>query len=101
METRLVHTTDVEATAAQIRERIGRYDFLRITEDAKGLHVYNIRKQAELMLYRVPLGLFGHACYGHILHERSGDFHYLDKKGFGYALQKLFAVAEEIMQGKA
>ena len=102
METQITTTTNIEA----IKERLGKYDFLRITEDAKGLHVYNIQLQADLLLYREPIGLFGRAMYGRILYEnrsdsRYGDFRYLEKAQFDYALQKLFAMADEVRQGKA
>jgi hypothetical protein len=100
MEAQIIQTTDIETTAAQIKERLGKYDFLRITEDVSGLHVYNIQKQADLLLYREPIGMFGHAIYGRILYENRGKIYYLEKAQFDHALQKLFVMAEEIQQGK-
>lgn len=98
METQITTTTNIEA----VKERLGnKYYFLRITEDAKGLHVYNIQLRADLLLYREPVGLFGRAMYGRIIYEDSGDFRYLEKAQFDHALQKLFDMADEVCQGKA
>lgn len=100
METQLIRITDIEATAEQIKERLGKYDFLRIFEDEKGLHIYNTPMQAEILLYREPFGLCGRAIYGRILYEKHGDFRYIQKAQFDHALQRLFEMADKIRHGK-
>lgn len=97
MESEITLNTSIDA----IKERLGKYDFLRITEDERGLHVYNIIMQADLLLYREPIGFFGRAAYGRIIYEKDGRFLYLDKKQFDHAIRRLFDMVDDIRQGKA
>ena len=94
----LTITTELDAWRQQLKERAGKYDFLRITEQADGLHVFNIPNEIELCLWREPRQIMGWALYGYIIYK-NGRMKYVKKEQFDQAMQYMFKMAEDIRQG--
>ena len=100
MANELITTTGLDAWRQQLKERAGKYDFLRITEQADGLHVFNIPNEIDLCLWRAPRQIYGWVLYGSIIYK-DGRMRYVKKAQFESAMRRLFEMVEDVRQGNA
>lgn len=98
MANELTTTTGLDAWRQQLKKQAGKYDFLRITEQADGLHVFNIPNEIDLCLWREPRQICGWPFYGSIIYK-NGLMKYVKKEQFDSAIRRLFAMVEDVRQG--
>ena len=78
---------------AKVKNRLAKYDNLRITEDSKGLYIYNITNKALMLLYRMPRTYIGKYIYGCILKSKNALPYLLGKEQFDRAIKRLLELA--------
>lgn len=85
--------------SAHIKERLAKYNYLRITEDIKGIHILNILNRNELLLYRRPRMILNKCIYGMIKKEVEPSL-LLGKEQFNHAIKRLLELASEEDENK-
>lgn len=86
--------------SAHIKERLAKYNYLRITEDKKGIHILNILNRNGLLLYRRPRMILGKCIYGMIKKEVGPSPLLLGKEQFDRAIKRLLELASQEDENK-
>lgn len=85
--------------SAHIKQRLAKYNYLRITEDIKGIHILNILNKNELLLYRRPRMMLNKCIYGMIKREVVPSL-LLGKEQFDHAIKRLLELASQEDENK-
>ena len=85
--------------SAHIKQRLAKYNYLRITEDIKGIHILNILNRNELLLYRRPRMILNKCIYGMIKREVGLPL-LLGKEQFDHAIKRLLELASQEDENK-
>lgn len=85
--------------SAHIKERLAKYNYLRITEDIKGIHILNTLNRNELLLYRRPRMILNKCIYG-MIKKKVGPSLLLGKEQFDHAIKRLLELASQEDENK-